>query len=53
MPKKKVIKKEVDEQKYETINVKSSTKERFALKFKKYKETDDEAVNRLLDKVVA
>lgn len=45
MPKKN----KKEEYNFETINVKSPTKERFSLKFKKYKEKDDEAMNRLLD----
>lgn len=34
---------------YETINVRSSTKARFSTQFKEYKETDDAALNRLMD----
>lgn len=35
--------------KYDTINVLKETKERFATQFKQYKETDDVALNRLMD----
>lgn len=38
---------------YETINIKSKTKERFSTKFKEYKETDDQALNRLMDEAGA
>lgn len=45
-----MVKKRKDEKKkYDTINVYPSTRERFSMKFKQYKETDDEALTRLLD----
>lgn len=34
---------------YDTINVYPETKERFSIKFKQYKETDDEALTRLMN----
>ena len=43
---KKGIEKKV---KYSTINVCPETKERFSTKFKQYKETDDEALQRLMN----
>lgn len=42
-------KKRKEEKKYDTINVYPSTRERFSMKFKQYKETDDQALTRLLD----
>lgn len=36
-------------QKYDTINVFRETKERFSTQFKQFKETDDAALNRLMD----
>lgn len=49
MSKKKVQKKEVSQARFETINIKAPTKQRFSTKFKQYKETDDAAMIRLMD----
>lgn len=46
---KKRPEKEEKKIKYDTINVYPQTKERFSIKFKQYKETDDAALTRLLD----
>lgn len=45
----KRVEKEEKKIKYDTINVYPDTKERFSTKFKQYKETDDEALTRLMN----